>query len=225
MELLKGDCIERMKDIPNESVDCIITDPPYNISKKNNFGTMERYNKYKGMDFGEWDKNFDLTGWIKCASDKMKYPSSIIVFSSWQNLKLISDEMEKNNISVKRILVIKKTNPMPVNRDRLFVNSFEFMIWGTKGKKWTFNRSGVYETGFFECKNNGETKHPTEKQIKTIKELLEIVSNEGDIILDCFMGSGTTGVACKNLNRNFIGMELDEKYFNIATKRINDALE
>jgi len=220
-KIIQGDCLEILKTIPDNSVDLVLTDPPYNISKKNNFGTMERYNKYKGMDFGEWDKEFDITGWIKHAAIKMKSPSSIVICSSWKNLKAISDEMEKNDISVKRILVIKKTNPMPVNRDRLFVNSFEFMVWGTKGKKWTFNRNGVYETGFFECKNNGETKHPTEKQVKTMKKLLKILSNEGDLILDPFIGSGTTAVACKELGRNFIGIEINPEYCKIAQARID----
>jgi len=214
------DAIEFLKKIPDNSVDLVLTDPPYNISKKNNFGTMERYSQYEGMDFGEWDKEFNLISWIKIATQKMKSPSSIIIFSSWQNLKIIADELEKRDISVKRVLVLKKTNPMPVNRDRLFVNSFEFMIWGTKGTKWTFNRRGVYETGFFECKNNGITKHPTEKQVKTIKELLEILTNENDIVLDPFLGSGTTAVACKQLGRNFIGCDISEEYVKIANKRL-----
>jgi hypothetical protein len=183
---------------------------------------MERYNQYKGMDFGKWDKKFNQLEWIKYAIPKLKDGSNIIIFNSWQNLKLISDELEENGCSTKRILVVKKTNPMPVNRDRLFVNSFEFMIYATKGGKWTFNRRfDYYETGFFECKNNGETKHPTEKQVKTMKELITILTNKGQTVLDPFMGSGTTGVACKELGREFIGIEKEQEYIKIAEKRIN----
>lgn len=222
-KIICGDCLEIMKEMPDNSVDLIIADPPYNISKENNFGSMERYNQYKGMDFGEWDKNFNQLSWLKEVTRVMKYPSSIIIFNSWQNLKLISDELEKNRCSVKRILVLRKTNPMPVNRDRLFTNSFEFIIWAIKGEKWVFNRRyDNFETGYFECKNNGVTKHPTEKQVKIIKELVTILSNENDMILDPFLGSGTTAVACKSLNRKFIGIEISEDYCKIAKERLNN---
>ena len=127
-KIICGDNSEVMKGIPDNSIDLMVTDPPYNISKKNNFATMKRYNQYEGMDFGEWDKGFNQISWLKYAVDKMKNPSSIVIFNSWQNLKMISDELEKLGINTKRILVIKKTNPMPVNRDRLFTNSFECEI-------------------------------------------------------------------------------------------------
>jgi len=220
-KIICGDCLKIMKDIPDKSVDLILADPPYNISKKNNFATMERYNQYKGMDFGEWDRGFDQISWLKIAIKKMKYPSSILVFNSWQNLKLISDEIESLGLSTKRILVIRKTNPMPVNRDRLFTNSFEFCLWATKGNKWTFNRKGHFETGYFKCKNNGITKHPTEKNIDVIKKLIDILTNETDIVLDPFLGSGTTAVACKSLRRCYIGIEISPEYCEMARKRVN----
>jgi DNA modification methylase len=112
--LLEGNCLDLLKEIPNNSIDLILTDPPFNLSKKNNFSTMERYNRYKGMDFGEWDKNFNQLSWLKDAVRIMKNPSSILIFNSWQNLKLIADELEKLGISVKRVLVLRKINPMPV---------------------------------------------------------------------------------------------------------------
>lgn len=216
-----ADCLEFMKDIPDNLIDLIVADTPYNISKKNNFATMERYNQYKGMDFGEWDKGFDQVAWLKIAINKMKNPSSILIFNSWQNLKLISDELERLGLSTKRVLIIRKTNPMPVNRDRLFTNSFEFCLWATKGKGWTFNREGHFETGYFKCKNNGVTKHPTEKNIDVIKRLVKILSNENDLILDPFIGSGTTAVSCKSLGRKYIGIELSPEYCDIARRRVN----
>lgn len=218
-KIFNADCLEFMKNIPDKSIDLVLTDPPYNISKKNNFSSMERYNKYRGMDFGEWDKGFNQTEWIDIVAPLLKDDANVVIFNSWQNIKEISDHLEKNGLTTKRILVLRKTNPMPVNRDRLFANSFEFIIWAVKGK-WTFNREKEIESGFFECKNNGETKHPTEKQLKTIKELLNILSNEGQVILDPFLGSGTTAVAAIDLKRRFIGIEKEEKYFNIAKKRI-----
>ena len=187
---------------------------------------MERYNQYKGMDFGQWDKGFNQISWLPEIERVIKNPSSIIIFNSWQNLKLIADALIKLNLMVKRILVLRKTNPMPINRDRMFVNSFEFMVWATKGKKWTFNRRfDNFETGYFECKNNGITKHPTEKQVKTIKELITILSNKNDIVLDPFLGSGTTAIACKEMNRRFIGIDISEKYCEIARKRLMNVPE
>lgn len=218
-----GDCVEILGGIDDKSIDLLITDPPYNISKKNNFATMERYNAYKGMDFGEWDKGFDNTSWLSSLPRILKDGSNVIIFNSWQNLKEISDFLEKINIFTKRILVLKKTNPMPVNRDRLFVNSFEFAIFATYGKGWTFNRRfDNYETGFFECKNNGVTKHPTEKQVKTFEELITILSNEGDVVLDMFAGSCTTAVACINTKRNYICIEKEQEYCDIGHERVDD---
>ncbi len=219
-QIIQGDCLEVMKGFPDKSIDLVVTDPPYNISKKNNFATMERYNQYKGMDFGEWDKKFNQVNWLKYAINKMKNPSSIVIFNSWQNLKIISNELERLGVNTKRILVIRKTNPMPVNRDRLFTNSFEFALWATKGSKWTFNRRDKYETGYFECRNNGVTKHPTEKSKNVIKSLIEVLSNKNDVILDPFLGSGTTAIACKELGRKYIGIEVSPKYCEIARKRI-----
>ena len=223
IQIFLGDCLEIMPQFPDKRFDLILTDPPYNISKKNNFATMERYNQYKGMDFGEWDKNFDQIAWLKDCARIMKEPSCFLGFNSWQNLKEISDELEKHSVLIKRILVLRKTNPMPVNRDRLFVNSFEFILFGTKGKKWTFNRRFEnFETGYFECKNNGETPHPTEKQVKTFEEFITILSRKSDLILDPFMGSGTTLVAAQRLGRKAVGIEISEKYCEIAAKRIDN---
>lgn len=218
--IILGDCLDVLKNIESKSIDLVLTDPPYNISKKNNFSSMEIYNKYRGMDFGEWDKEFNQTEWIDIVAPLLKDDANVVIFNSWQNIKEISDHLEKNGLTTKRILVLRKTNPMPVNRDRLFANSFEFIIWAVKGK-WTFNREKEIESGFFECKNNGETKHPTEKQLKTIKELLNILSNEGQVILDPFAGSGTTAIACHDLRRNFICIEKQPEYHKIATDRYN----
>lgn len=178
------------------------------------------------MDFGEWDKNFDLTGYIDLFPRILKENSNVIIFNDWKNLGEIREACEKNNIIVKRCLVLNKSNPAPFNRDRMFVNDVEFAIWGiynskSKPTKWTFNRKNKVEKCCMDTTVQSSKLHPTMKDIKIIKHLVEVLSNENDLVLDCFMGSGTTGVACKELNRNFIGIELDDKYFNIAKERIN----
>lgn len=177
------------------------------------------------MDFGEWDKNFDLTGYIDLFPRILKENSNVIIFNDWKNLGKIKEVCEKNNIIVKRCLVLNKSNPAPFNRDRMFVNDVEFAIWGvynskSKPTKWTFNRKNKVEKCCMDTTVQSSKLHPTMKDIKIIKHLVEVLSNENDIVLDCFMGSGTTGVACVNTNRNFIGIELDENYYNIAKERI-----
>ena len=226
IELYQGDCLEVMNKLISLSVkfDAIITDPPYNISRDNNFKTMGR----AGIDFGEWDKDFDLTGWIKYCEPLLKKGGNIVIFNGWKNMTYISNALEDNGFEVKDLIRWKKTNAMPRNRDRRFITDYEVAAWAVKkGGKWTFNRlSDTYEipeilgglTPKSEKVNGG---HPTQKPIYVMKWLLERLTNEGDLILDPFMGSGSTGVACLNTNRNFIGIELDEKYFNIAQERIN----
>lgn len=220
-EIICGDCLKLLPGIPDSSIDLILTDPPYNISRENNFSSMQRYNSYTGIDFGEWDYDFDQVGWIPLAVRKLKSPASIVIWNSWQNLAMISDVLEDNAVSVKRVLTWKKSNPMPTNRDRMFVSSFEFAVWGTKGTGWTFNRRfDNYETGFFEYPNNNCPEHPTSKPVGLFKEIVTILTNSGDTVLDPFVGSGTTGIACAELGRNFIGVDFVEDYCNLAKDRI-----
>ena len=228
IKLNNGDSIEFMKELDNNTIDAIITDPPYNISRDNNFKTMGR----NGIDFGEWDKNFNLTNWIKIAQPLLKKGGNIVIFNDWKNMSYIVEELEKNNFEVKDLIRWKKTNAMPRNRDRRFITDYEVAVWAVKkGGKWTFNRlSDTYEipeivggiTSKSEKINGG---HPTQKPIYVMKWIIERLTNENEIVLDPFMGSGTTGVACRELNREFIGSELDENYFNIAQQRIDTYLK
>lgn len=222
MKIIRGDCLEEMKKIPDNSIDCIITDPPYNISRETNFKWGFKRKTGTTMDFGEWDKNFDICLYIKELPRLLKEGSNVIIFNSWENLGKIAEEMRKNNITPKRCLVLNKSNPAPFNRERLFVNDVEFAIWGVYfNKNWTFNRiDKSYQKCIFDTNVQSRKFHPTMKDIKVIEKLIKILSKEGDIVLDPFMGSGTTGVACKNLNRDFIGIELDETYFKMAEERL-----
>ena len=226
--IIKGDCLKIMDKLIEQGikVDAVITDPPYNISKKNNFKTLGTRSKI-GMDFGEWDKNFNLTSYIKKIPFLVNENSNIIIFNAWQNLGIIKKACFENNILIKRCLVLSKSNPAPFNRDRMFVNDVEFALWGVynsknKPTKWTFNREEKLEKCVFLTTTQSSKLHPTAKDIKVISKLVKLLTNENDTILDMFMGSGTTGVACKNLNRKFIGIELDDKYFEIARNRIKN---
>lgn len=212
----------------NVKVDHIITDPPYNISKKNNFSTMTSSNR-KGIDFGEWDKDFDLYGWIKLASQIIKTNGSIIIFCSYRFISHFVDELERNDFVVKDILIWKKRNPMPRNIDRRYVQDTEFAIWAVnKNAKWIFNKpSNVsYLRSLFETSTvSGKEKtiHPTQKSEKLMDEIIKIHTNKEEIILDPFMGSGTTGVSALKNKRKFIGVEISDEYYEIAKNRIIDS--
>ena len=227
MKLYCNDCIQAMSNMMGGIVDAVITDPPYNVSRKNNFTTMVSAYR-QGMDFGEWDKDFDITAFIPQASRVLKENGNFVIFNAWENLGDIKRMCEAHNIYIKRCLVLSKSNPAPFNRDRMFVNDVEFALWGvknSKGKpsKWTFNRKNSLEKCVIPCTVQSSKLHPTMKDLKVIKYLVEALTNEGDLVLDCFMGSGTTGVACKNLGRDFIGIELNAEYFRVAEERIEKA--
>lgn len=226
IKLFNDDAFRIVKEFKNSGlkVSHIITDPPYNISKNNNFSTMN--NPRKGIDFGNWDKSFDLVGWIKDYSEILDNNGSFIVFCSYLFISYIIDELKESNIEIKDILIWRKNNPMPRNIDRRYVQDMEFAIWGVKkGAKWVFNKpkNKPYLRSIFESSTvSGKEKtiHPTQKSEHVLSEIIKIHTNKNEIILDPFMGSGTTGVAAIKNNRQFIGVELSEEYYKIAKKRV-----
>lgn len=225
-KLYNGDCLEVMDKLIEEGikVDMILTDPPYNISKSNNFKTMGR----TGIDFGEWDKDVDLFSWLDRIPKLLNKNGTIIIFNDWKNLGNISLYCENLGLEVKDLLRWEKTNPMPRNRDRRYITDYECAIWLVNKKaKWTFNRlDDKYQRPKFlhgVVGGKEKTPHPTQKPVSLMEEIINIHTNKNDLILDCFMGSGSTGVGALNTNRKFIGIELDKKYFDIAKQRIEEA--
>lgn len=222
-----GDAYQILKTLGDSKfkVDHIITDPPYNISKKNNFTTMNSA-KRTGIDFGQWDKDFDLTAWIPLVTPLLKSGGTFIIFNSYRNITPIVTELEKNGLVVKDIIKWIKSNPMPRNINRRYVQDTEFAIWAVKPKKpWVFNLPenvkylrAEYKTSTVSGKER--VGHPTQKSLKLMSDIIKIHTNPGDSILDPFMGSGTTGVAAINLSRDFYGIEIDESYYKTALKRL-----
>lgn len=224
-KLLQGDCLELMKDIPDGSIDAVITDPPYNISRENHFSSMGR----SGIDFGKWDKGFDQVSYLSEVFRVLKKGGTAVIFNSQQNVGLLNQYADEHNLLFKDIIYWVKSNPMPRNRDRRYVTSVENAVTIVKkGEKWIFNRQrSTYENGLFKYPivSPKERIHPTQKPVQLMEDLVRIHSNENDTILDPFLGSGSTGVACVNTGRNFTGMELDEGCFNKAKDRIEQAKE
>ena len=220
-QIVHGDCLEVMKEIEDKSIDAIITDPPYNIAKPNNFHTMGR----AGIDFGEWDKGFDLFSWIEDAYRVLRNGGTLFLFNAWKNVGEIAKHAEGKGFEIKDMIRWRKLNPMPRNRDRRYITDFEVAIWLVKPKaKWTFNRlSGTYDRCEYEypiTAGNEKVGHPTQKPVALMEEIINRHTNKEDLVLDPFIGSGTTAIACLNTGRFFIGIEQDEHYCNIARQRI-----
>ena len=224
-ELYNEDSLDTIKTLKGGSINLVLTDPPYNIARNNNFTTMGR----SGIDFGEWDKGFDQFSWLNELPRILHKDGSVIIFNDWKNVGEIAKYCESIGLTIKDMLRWKKSNPMPRNRDRRYVTDFECAIWLTnKDAKWTFNRlSDTYQRPEFNygVVNGKEKVHPTQKPVQMLEEILLIHSNKNDIVYDGFMGSGSTGIACLNCNRRFIGVEKETKYYNLAVKRIQETNE
>lgn len=241
MNLICGDYKDKIKDIPDKSVDCLLTDPPYLISRKTNFATMGKRAGTVAMNFGGTEEGWDtkatqgsieelLEPLFKECKRVLKENSNVIVFNAWENLGIIAELMRQNHITPKRCLVLHKTNSAPFNMNVMFTNSVEFAIWGVynsknKPTKWTFNNNNKLVECVFDTTVQANNLHETQKDIKVIIKLTELLTNKGDVILDPFMGSGTQGIACKYTGRKFIGIEKDETYFKRAKNRIEYGIE
>ena len=230
-KLFLGDCLEILPTInkgKKEWCHAIITDIPYNISQENNFKTMKDRKGRNGIDFGDWDHDFNC-GDLITFSSYLKKDGSCFIFHSFEQYSEVREVMEKSGLIVKDRVIWEKSNPMPRNRDRRYISNCELSSWYTFPKaKWTFNRQDEkYQKMIFTfpSESGGAFKryHTSQKSLKLMEEIIKIHTNENDVVLDPFMGSGTTGVACMNLNRRFIGIEKEEKYFNIAKERIEGA--
>lgn len=214
-----------LKEIKNSGIkiDAVITDPPYGVSRKNQLGfsNMGR----SGMNYGEWDYNFDQKEWIRLCAPLIKPGGSIIVFNDWKNFSYIVEELDDQGFSMKDVIRWVKPNPMPRNTARRYVGDFELAIWAVKdGGKWTFNKTegSSYLRPIYKCPSVSSAKRciPTQKPLKLIEDILKVHTNENDVVLDLFTGSGTTAEACLKNNRIFIGSELDKDYYEKAMERL-----
>jgi site-specific DNA-methyltransferase (adenine-specific) len=239
IDLRKGDCLELMKDIPDKSIDAIIADLPYGMTK-NNWDSVLPVDKL----WEEYNRIIKDNGAIILFGNQ-PFSSTLIM----SNLKMFRYSLvwEKNKFSD---FLNAKRKPMKIHEDILIFYkkqpTYNIQYWyGEPYKRWNTQEAVDKQTNYGNHKLNvSESKdgkrlpttvlkfnrverpsHPTEKPIDLMEWLIKTYTNENDTVLDNTMGSGTTGVACINTNRNFIGMELDDKYFEIAEKRINDTIK
>ncbi len=233
-ELFCGDCIDIMNSIDDESIDLVLTDPPYNLGlfmhKRNTNLKKMRENQfaYSGWDNLEYDEWITEMNNFFSESDRVLVKGgTLLVFMSIIKVESLISLAEKYGFYYKTTGIWHKTNPMPRNMNLHFVNSTEAWVYFIKGAcTGTFNNNGKLVHDFFETSLTTKTekehgKHPTQKPIKLIDSLVGLLSNEGDTVLDPFMGSGTTGVSCKKLQRNFVGVDQSPEYVDIAKKRIS----
>jgi site-specific DNA-methyltransferase (adenine-specific) len=221
------DCMELMSDIPDSSIDFVLTDIPYNISRENNFKTMKDRTGRNGIDFGEWDKDFDEKQ-LKHIVPKIKKGGGLFTFHEPQQFPVIRNLLDE--LTFKDMLVWQKTNPMPRNRDRRYISNIEMASWYVKeGLPWVFHRQNDNYDGcvfLYPSESGGGYKryHPCQKNVKMLESIIIRHTNEGDIVFDPYAGSGSTCVAALNTNRRFIGCEIDTAYCDIAIKRIQDVV-
>ena len=224
IELYNQSCFEYLASLESNSVDLVLIDPPYEISKPTGFasgGGVERF--AVSMDFGEWDKNFNgLDKVIQECYRVLRKGGTFICFYDLWKLTPLKDQMENSKFKQIRFIEWVKTNPVPLNSSvNYLTGAREIALVGVKSGKGTFNdkyHKGIYNYPIYHDK---ERFHPTQKPVNLITELIEKHSNKGDLVLDCFSGSGTTALSAMKSGRNFKGCELDVDYHQKSINRLN----
>ena len=225
-KLYRENALEQLKFINENSIDLLRTDPPYKLNKTSGSKTSSsKSDKWQG-NLISGDKNANILNdtkfseWLALVYKCLKTNSHFYVFVNDKNVQEMLNEAQKVGFKLHNILVWKKNNKTP---NRWYMKECEFILFFRKGKSFPINNLG--DSQLFDVKTiHGKWKiHPTQKPVEIIEKLILNSSKEGDIVLDCFMGSGSTGVACINTNRKFIGIEMDDIYFEIAKERIQNA--
>jgi len=202
-----------MKGIPDESIDMVLTDPPYGIAFQSGH-RASRYEKIKGDQNLQW-----LDSFVDEIFRVSKNNTAHYMFCSFHHIDIFKQAIQKR-FKVKNIITWVKNNTSMGDLKGDFAPKTEFIIFFQKGRRLI---NGKRDSNVFVYNKTGNKFHPTQKPVDMTEYMISKFSDEGNVILDPFMGSGTTGVACVTTNRNFIGMELDDDYFKIAKERIEEA--
>ncbi|CAM5509314.1 modification methylase [Aquamicrobium terrae] len=243
--ILKGDCVAALDRLPEKSVDVIFADPPYNLQLDGDLHRPDQ-SKVDAVD-DHWDQfeSFEAydaftRAWLLAARRVLKPNGTIWVIGSYHNIFRVGARMQDLGFWILNDVVWRKTNPMPNFRGRRFQNAHETMIWASrdpKAKGYTFNYEALKAanddvqmrsdwlfpicTGAERLKDEkGDKVHPTQKPEALLARVLLASTRPGDIVLDPFFGSGTTGAVAKRLGRHFVGIEREQDYIDAATARI-----
>lgn len=217
--------IEGAKMIPDESIDLVVTDPPYKIvTGGDSDGANSRRPKgvLKGNRKLFKHQNLKISSWMSELYRVLKPGTHCYIFTNVLNLKDMLIESEKVGFKLHNLLVWEKNNCTP---SQYYMKNCEYVLFLRKGKAKWINNIGKSKTVHKFNNIIGEKLHPTEKPIDLLEFYIENSSNEGDIVLDPFMGSGSTAVACVNLRRHYIGFEIDDQYVKISRSRLRVLLQ
>tara|TARA_B100001175_G_scaffold308902_1_gene309939 strand:+ start:99 stop:1172 length:1074 start_codon:yes stop_codon:yes gene_type:complete len=244
-KIINGDSIQELKKIPDESFDLIFADPPYNLQLRNKLTRPDRSivdavndNWDQFESFEKYDE-FSLR-WLKECKRILKKNGSIWVIGSYHNIFRLGTAIQNMGFWILNDIIWNKNNPMPNFRGTRFTNAHETLIWASKDKKskYTFNYQSLkclnddiqmrsdwnlpICNGSERLKKNGKKIHSTQKPESLLHRILLASSNKGDMILDPFLGSGTTANVAKKLGRNYYGIEKEKIYFNAALERLKN---
>ncbi len=229
-QIYNTNCYNYLKNMPQSSVDLILTDPPYNIAKYSTGNIPLPGRTSLNNDIADWDNiNINPEDLIEDFKRILKPTGNIFIFTSYNMLGKWHDVFDKE-FDTFQFFIWHKTNPAPKIYKNGFLNSCEMIIcmWN-KGHTWNFTKQNMMHN-FFECpicmrpERLKNPKHPAQKPVKLLKHIINISSNPGDLVFDPFMGVGSTGVASIELNRKFIGCEIDKNYYEACEKRMTDII-
>ncbi len=224
--LLHGDCMEHLTQIPTGSIELILCDPPYNLAKYSTGNMSFQWRSEINNDLAEWDlRELAPVDFLKEFKRILSPTGNIFLFTSY-NLIGKWHEVFDNEFDTFQFMVWHKTNPVPNIRKSSFLNSCELIVcmWN-KGHTWNFSKQNQMHN-FIEspiCMGKERLKspkHPTQKPLSILKQIISIASKENDLVLDLFMGVASTGVAARELNRRFLGIEINEAYFQASEERM-----
>ena len=244
--IFNGDCLEILPSFPDDSIDMVFVDPPYMLS---NDGFTCQNGKMVNVNKGKWDKSSGFENdmlfhneWISACRRILKPEGTIWISGTYHSIYQCGYLLQKNNFHILNDIAWFKPNASPNLSCRFFTASHETILWARKEKKakhifnYTEMKNGHFPEDKLKKENtqmrsvwsistpkNGEKeqgKHPTQKPLDLLKRIVLASTNENDVVLDPFCGSGTTGVACRNFgNRSFVGIEIDKNYCDLAKKR------
>jgi len=223
-KVIQGDCLEVMKGIPDKSVDLILTDPPYRVisgGNKHKDGVGWRgsiLEKNDGKIFKYNDIRFEE--WIPEVYSVLKDGSHFYTMTNTINLENMLRICRESGFGLHNVLIWKKNNQV---LNRWYMKSVEYILFLYKKPAKKINIVGTSQV--LEFPNPRNKKHPTEKPVELMEIMIKNSTQEGETVLDLFAGSGTTGVACKNLNRNYILIEKEPEYIDIINKRLSQLTE